>query len=431
VLREKAVDYLRPAGLKATARSAPQDARVWFEQALTVLGVLPESRPTLEQAFEIRLDLRTVLNQLGEGQRMLERLREAETLAERLNDDQRRGRIYAVLANSQAQRGALDEALVTGTRALEIAARVGDSRLRIHAMSSLEQVHYLQGEYERVVELAIDNLAALPAEWVYEFFGNAAPASVFDRCWLVRSLAQLGRFVEAAQHEAEAVPLAERTHHLYTVGLSYYAGGTLHLLKGDWTRARSLIEHGIGVLRTGNVVLILPTAVASSAWALAQLDEASEATNRLREGEQLLERLAARGIVLHRGWDYHSLGRACLVLGQLDEARRLGDRAVESCPHHPGFAAHALHLLGDIAAHPDRFEAENGQAYYERALALAEPRGMRPLVAHCHLGLGKLYRRTGKRESAQEHLTTATTMYREMGMTYWLEQAETEMRERS
>ena len=51
------------------------------------------------------------------------------------------------------------------------------------------------------------------------------------------------------------------------------------------------------------------------------------------------------------------------------------------------------------------------------------------LVAHCHLGLGKLYRRTGECEQAQEHLTTATTMYREMGMTYWLEQAEAEMKE--
>jgi hypothetical protein len=54
---------------------------------------------------------------------------------------------------------------------------------------------------------------------------------------------------------------------------------------------------------------------------------------------------------------------------------------------------------------------------------------MRPLVAHCRLSLGKLYRRTGKREQAQEHLTTATTMYREMDMRFWLEQAEGEMRE--
>lgn len=53
---------------------------------------------------------------------------------------------------------------------------------------------------------------------------------------------------------------------------------------------------------------------------------------------------------------------------------------------------------------------------------------MRPLVAHCHLGLGKLYRRTGQRDRAQEHLTTSTTMYREMGMTYWLEKAEAELR---
>jgi hypothetical protein len=50
-----------------------------------------------------------------------------------------------------------------------------------------------------------------------------------------------------------------------------------------------------------------------------------------------------------------------------------------------------------------------------------------PLVAHCHLGLGKLYHRTGKREQAQEHLATATTMYGEMGMTYWLEKAEAEV----
>ena len=56
---------------------------------------------------------------------------------------------------------------------------------------------------------------------------------------------------------------------------------------------------------------------------------------------------------------------------------------------------------------------------------------MRPLVAHCHLGLGQLYRRTGKRQEAQGHLTTATTMYREMDMRFWLEQAEAEMRELS
>jgi hypothetical protein len=67
--------------------------------------------------------------------------------------------------------------------------------------------------------------------------------------------------------------------------------------------------------------------------------------------------------------------------------------------------------------------------YYREALALADTLGMRPLVAHCHLGLGKVSPGTGKREQAREHLTTATTMYREMDMRFWLEQAGAEMRE--
>jgi tetratricopeptide (TPR) repeat protein len=172
---------------------------------------------------------------------------------------------------------------------------------------------------------------------------------------------------------------------------------------------------------------VLTFAVPASAWALAQLGAAREALNRLREAHQLLERQAASGIVGQRGWAYHALGRACLLLGRLDEARRLADCAVESSPRHPGFTAHARHLLGDIATHPDQFDAATGEVHYRKALALAEPRGMRPLVAHCHLGLGKLYARTGQREQAEEHLTTATTMYREMDMRFWLEKAETEM----
>jgi hypothetical protein len=69
----------------------------------------------------------------------------------------------------------------------------------------------------------------------------------------------------------------------------------------------------------------------------------------------------------------------------------------------------------------------SAEQHLYRALALGTELGMRPLVAHCHLGLGKLYRRTGKRKQAQEHLTAAMTMYREMGMTCWLQKAEREL----
>jgi len=426
-LREKAVDYLRRAGLKAAARSAPQDARARFEQALGVLEALPDSRSTLEQAFDIRLDLRAVMQQLGEGRLMLERLREAEALAERLNDDHRRGRVCALATNDHARLEELDEALVTGARALDIAGRLGDARLRILTTSFLAQTHYYRGEYERAVELATDNVATLPPDWVHEFFGNSAPSSVYDRACLVRSLAELGRFAEAARYEAEAIEIAESTQHAFTIAAARWAAGTHHISKGDWAAARSLIEHEIEVVRAGSLVFLLPFAVAASAWVLAQLGEASEALDRLREGTELLGRVAASGRVAHRTWVCQALGRASLLLGRVDEACGLAERAVETAPAQRGFAAHALHLLGEIATHPDGFDGARGEVHYREALARAEQGGMRPLIAHCHLGLGRLCRRVRNQEQAGEHLGIATAMYREMGMTYWLEKAEADL----
>jgi hypothetical protein len=65
-----------------------------------------------------------------------------------------------------------------------------------------------------------------------------------------------------------------------------------------------------------------------------------------------------------------------------------------------------------------------GGAYYRDAMTLATELGMRPLIAHCHLGLGRLAGRTGDGEKARHHLTTAAAMYRDMGMDFWLAQAE-------
>ncbi|HTE36403.1 MAG TPA: tetratricopeptide repeat protein, partial [Reyranella sp.] len=140
-----------------------------------------------------------------------------------------------------------------------------------------------------------------------------------------------------------------------------------------------------------------------------------------------LDRMTARGTIDQAGMDYHWLGRTALLLGRLDDARRLADCSLKNSPSHPGYAAHALHLLGDLVTHPDQFDAECGETYYRKALAVAERLGMQPLVAHCHLGLGKLYQHTGKREQAGEHLTAATTLYREMDMRFWLEQVAAEM----
>ncbi|HEX2888008.1 AAA family ATPase [Vineibacter terrae] len=427
-LGERAVQYLHQAGLKAAARSAMPNARFWFERALEVLETLPENLSTLTRRFRVHVELRPVLIALGQIRLALERMRLAEGLAERLGDDRLRGMVTMFMTNIYAMLGELDAALATGAQALGFAERLGSLRLRVSTITFLVQAHLYRGDYRRAVELATDNLAAIPADWTYDVLGNAVPATVFDRTWLIESLACLGRFREAGEHQAESVRLAQSAQNALAIGMAHRSIAMLHLAKGDWVQAYAPGERAIETLRAGAVALMLPGTTAMSAWILAQIGDASEALKRLQESErQLREREAATGVISRHGWDYHALGRAALLLGRLDEAQRMADRAMDHSRSYPGYTACTHHLLGDIATHPDRFDADLAEEHYRRALSLAEPRGMRPLVAHCHLCLGGVYRRTGRRQAARERLTAATTMYREMDMSYWLKQAEEEM----
>jgi tetratricopeptide (TPR) repeat protein len=121
-----------------------------------------------------------------------------------------------------------------------------------------------------------------------------------------------------------------------------------------------------------------------------------------------------------------SLGEAQMLAGRLEEAYVLTERTLELTHEHRehSYQAYALRLLGKIAVHRDPPDATQAEAYYQQALALADGLGMRPLQAHCHLGLGMLYARVEQQEQARAELSTAIALYRTMEMTFWLPQAE-------
>jgi len=120
------------------------------------------------------------------------------------------------------------------------------------------------------------------------------------------------------------------------------------------------------------------------------------------------------------------LGEAYLLANQVENARSCADRALMLARGRGErvYEAWVLRLLGEIASHLARPDVGTAAEHYGAAMALASELEMRPLVAHCHAGLGRLYGRTGKSEQAQEHRTTAAAMYGEMGMTYFLDKVE-------
>ena len=92
-----------------------------------------------------------------------------------------------------------------------------------------------------------------------------------------------------------------------------------------------------------------------------------------------------------------------------------------------GLEAWALRLLGTIAAQQEPPAVEQAAAHYRQAMAIANELDMRPLLAHCHLDRGILYRRLGRREAARAELSTAMALYRAMAMAFWFSRAEAEL----
>jgi tetratricopeptide (TPR) repeat protein len=124
-----------------------------------------------------------------------------------------------------------------------------------------------------------------------------------------------------------------------------------------------------------------------------------------------------------------ALGEAQMHAGRLEEAHAIAEHALAltRAQQERGHQAYALRLLGDIAAWRDPTEIERAESFYQQALSLAAELGMRPLQAHCHRRLGALYIQAGHSDRAHGELATAIDMYRDMEMTLWLPETETEL----
>jgi tetratricopeptide (TPR) repeat protein len=426
---DKAVRYLRQAGAKAFLRSAHREAAACLEQALDALQRLPEHPDTIAESLDIRFDLRSAIMPLGEFGRLWTVLDEAEALAEAAGDQRRLGHALNYKAMQFVHAGDLATALKTGRRALAIGESQADVALQVVANWYLGVAHVVRGESLEAVRHCEAAIALIPEDLRQERFGQTSIIGSSARWTLAVALGTLGRFPEAFGRLREAMQIAEEAGHVWTLLFPLIGLGTLKLDQGDFAGAVAPLERGLNLCRTREAPLLLH----DFAWALGA---AYHGTGRRAEGVALMED-AARGVAERNrrwsGWAGYAgaLGGAYLLDGRLADAtriaqdglaaaRQVGEREVEG---------RVLRLLGDITANPDHFEVDTAEAHYRQALALAEARGLRPLMAHCHLGLCVLYRLAGRRQQAREHLTIATTMYREMEMPFWLETAKADAEE--
>jgi class 3 adenylate cyclase/tetratricopeptide (TPR) repeat protein len=426
----EALRYGRRAGTKAIARWALREAAVQLEHALAAARHLPDTREVIAEMIDARLDLRMAIHTLGEVERGQELLREAASLAERLGDEARTGKIAYALSVNLWMLGRSDEAAISNAQALAIATSTGDASLGHQAGMQRARLHHDRGEYRRAAVAFREALSALEATgeaFRFPSMNSSSPLVVQGTSYLGWTLAELGEFEEAARWTDASLRATIGLDHPFGSMMAYMGVGMVRVRQGDAAAAIPPLEQGLRICYEFGLTALAFHGIAASAGVAYTL------ANRVAEAIPLLQKVADQAGAMKLVSDHLigaiPLAEARLLTGRLDEAERLCRQSLDLARAHKqrGHEVYALRLLGAVAAGRDASDEAAG--YYGSALALANDLGMRPLAAHCHLGLGKVYRRTGKRAQAEEHVATATTMYREMGMTYWLEKAMAEMRE--
>ncbi len=422
---DRAVTYLREVGMRAARRSAYGESLTSFEEALRALGRLPESRDAKTQAIDLRLDSRIVLAPLGQYDRILRYIQEAEVLARELGDRRRLGLVLADMGARLRNVGDHRGALEVSRQALDIAAELGDPDLQIEAKYRLAQAHFACGDLRQATSIFLETAQAFTGQSPYpgalpDFFES------WPHAWLGFLFSHLGRFREALDHAERAMQIAELTNHPHTLIECHAALGGVSLERGDVQTAERLFERGVALLRAGRDGD--PNLLSGLGYAYALSGRVAEALLLLEEAVRSEVSISAMGLGL--AVRIGRLAEAYLWAGRPDEAMKRARSAVELAKKHRERAneALALRVLAEITAPGDSIAASSARQQYADSLALAEELEMRPLVAHCQLGLGKLYRRMGTRRQAEEHLRVALTMYREMDMRLWPDQTEAELR---
>jgi tetratricopeptide (TPR) repeat protein len=232
-------------------------------------------------------------------------------------------------------------------------------------------------------------------------------------------------FEEGEAQGHEALRMAQALDHPFSVLWACLGQAYLNSTWGEMREAARLLEHAVALCREGSITTYIPVTMAALGHIYAW-------SGRIEEGIALQEEAMAlyesAGIGYFHSISLVRLGEAYLLAHRVEDARASADRAatLARIRGERGYEVYARRLLGDIAALSGPPRGSEADARYREALASAEDLGMRPLAAHCHFSLGKLYRRSDDRAHAEEHLTAAIAMYREMNMRFWLEQADAE-----
>jgi class 3 adenylate cyclase/tetratricopeptide (TPR) repeat protein len=415
-LWDKCVRYHIMAASRAATRFANYEAVQILDRGLRVVEHLAPGPARGEAAIDLRLAGLAALLPLGEHERILRTLFEAEAIAASIEDPRRLAAVHSQISAALWMAGQHDRARESAERALVIADRRKQFGLRLSARAGLVQAHHALGNLERCNEVARGVIDELTGELERKRFGWAVYPCVLCGAFLGSALTLMGDFDEALRQFERGVALADATRHPLSRALIWHELGTLYLMQGNPQRALRTFESTLEIARQGEVLTMYAPIAGWLGATLAELGRVDEAIETI---EKVLGSRTARVAGSYaQYYMLNGLASAYTRAGRHDEALSRAKEAVDRTLAAQEYVhlGHALLRLAAVQAERGKAFCEESESLYRKALDRAEQHHMRPLAAECHEGIGRLHARRGRAADAQKELRIAAALYSEVGM---------------
>src|SRR5262249_16950124 len=250
---------------------------------------------------------------LGDYKAMFACLREAETLAEAIDDHRRLGRVSLYMTENFRMAGDYDPAIASGQRAL--VESLSDFGSQIGTNYFLGIAYYSTGDHRQAIEVLQKVVTALTGDLTREHFGMTGFPSILSRTYLAQCLAEIGAFREAMAHAGDGLRLAEAVDQSFSLVNAYCGIGWVYLRQGALAQAIPPLARGLALCQTWDIRSWLHTVAGNLGYAYAL-------SGRIAEALPLLEQAVS---VSDQGMWTARLSEACLLAGQIDKASTLAE----------------------------------------------------------------------------------------------------------
>ena len=417
---EKAYQYLKLSGDKATRSNSPWEAFRFYKEAINALNVLPDNGKTERRGIEVRLSMLPSMSRLGYPEDSLTILQEGERLCQELGDEMSLAKLAATIGIGYTLKGDTKQARKYGETAFLAAEGTDDIQLVVQIGYTLCSSYVIDGMYSDIAKVAPKVIARLESsqrEAEIETLGRGNAYSML-LAYYGAAMGWRGDFKQASAHCEKGLRFALQIKNPFTLSHVELHTGSIFIIKGDSQRAAEHFENCIKYCEEAQNYVVLGMAWVFLAEVYRQLGVLETAHKYMEKSLKVYEDAGMPDIFAHLtyGW----LGMVLIDEGNLEAARSYIEKSLNAAQDRGSNFWEAWWRVWHARTYNWAEVSESAQAEVSLLQAIEINNELKPWCAIAYSVLGELYTNTGQTEKAIETLKKAEFMMQEMGMDYWL-----------